>query len=274
MGSYLWTAAVSNVLTTKENWIDESTGNPNTTALANGDFLRIMTGDEDVDPEVVTLTGLTIIVGEKYTGTIAPGGTLDVNATLINHFAYAGNYSGTIAEMLIEAQGEAKVNINPSGAETITSLIAIDSNVDILGNCEVTTLRMSGNKTVNAYPNATGFTDAFVDGGTLNTQRDGRFRVAGKVNTEGTGTKPLTGTVVDGSGVLHHKSAADFAASCEIEVRRNGTFHATESRKPFNARTVNRWPGSNVDYQTQSGPATYTEKTYGRSSKVGGFAPL
>lgn len=274
MPSYTWTGAIDGVFTKTGNWIDDATGVASVVALANNDTLQVMTGNVNIVAEVVTLTGLTIIVGEKYTGTIAPGGTLDVNASVLKHYGHAANYSGTMGSVIIQAQGEAKVNFNPGSTEVITSLVAIDSNVDIGSDCRVTTLRMDGNKTVNAAYNSTGFTDAFVDGGTLNTYRDGRFRVKGKVNTEGTLAKPLTGTVVDAGGVLHHKTAVDFATSCEIEVRRSGTFHATESKASFAAKTVNRWPGSIADYQTQGDPATYTEATYGRSSNVGGFVPL
>ena len=260
MPSYTWTGVIDSVFTKTGNRIDDATGVASVVALANNDTLQVMDGNIDIDPEVVTLTGITLHVGENYRGTIAAGGTL-------------ANYSGTMGSVLIQAQGEALVNFNPGGAETITSLVAIDSNVDIQANSAVTTLRMDGNKTVNAAP-GTAFTDAFVDGGTLKSYRDGRFRVKGKVDIEGTVAKPLTGSVVDSGGVLHHKSAVSFASSCEIEVRRGGRFHATDSKKTFNARTINRWPGGIANYQTQGDPATYTEVLYGRDTKVGAFIPL
>lgn len=273
MPSYRWTGIVSGVFTNKANWIDEATGVASIVDPANNDTFRVVSGNRDIDAEATGLTGCTLIVGEKYTGSIAPDGTLNIGLARLSHYGYAGNYGGSITAAEVECRGVSKVNFNPGSAKTIASLVAIDSNIDVATNAAVTTLRQDGGE-INAAA-GTAFTDAFVESGILRTQRDGRFRVGNgaTVSTEGTVAKVLTGSVVEPGGELHHKTAVDFASSCEIEVRRRGRFHATESRQSFNARTVNRWRGSIVNYQTQDGKATFTEGNYGRETNIGSPTP-
>lgn len=275
MATYRWTGIASGVFTNKANWIDLATGVASIVDPANSDTFLIDSGNVDVAAEVTGLTGCTIKVGEKYTGTIAPGGTLDINLTLLEHFGHAGNYGGSITTAVVEAQGSSVVNFNPSGAETLSDLTAYDSNVNVRAAMVLTAIQQEGGDVI-AEANATGITTALIESGTFRSYRDVQIRLGRMAygHIEGTAAKILTGSSVGPGGELYYKTSVDLASSAEVEVRRNGLLDFTQCANTFNARTINRWRGSRVNYTTLNGDPTYTENVYGRDNKVGGFVPL
>lgn len=254
---------------TAANWLDIATsGTPS--SLDNGDTFILDAGNTNVNPANTGLSSCTLIVTSDYKGTIAPGGVLQIDLASLQYKGYGANLGCAVSgSASIEAQGEAKVNLMPTAAKTVADLFAGNTNLDIGTNCAVTEYRQDGGL-VNAAA-GTAFTKCAVDGGgQLNTKRDGPFCVGPKsvVNVEGT-AKPATGGMVEPYGELHIKSSTDFPDPCVTEVRPRGLLHASGSSRGMNMRTVNRWPRSKVNPQTQSNRATITEAWKGTETEAG-----
>ena len=263
MAELPWTGAANTAFNNVNNWIDESTGTVPGSAPANSDTLTVNQGSRDIAGAVTGLTGVTMSVGPEYNGTIAPGGTLDINLTALYHYGKKGNYGGTIT--YAEVDTRSKVNFNPSGAETITTLVTKNSPVDVLGNCVVTYGYFTDGE-VNIAANGTAMTKCEVNGSAVvNTLRSGLFDVGpgATVRTEATAT-PTTGTVVQAGGTLLINAGVDFPSSCVCSVKGRGRFDCSGSRRTFDAETVQIGPGAFTNFFTGVGEVTVIKSFLGR----------